>query len=131
MAGSEKHRVDHMESKTCIEHIGYSDLNSQSDSLIPSSWSQCFISSSAKHRSSNSSNTSSVSSELSCARSTILRRHVAFNICSSSNISAFNRARRSEAVSLLLEKTRSHGTDDAWLGRTSRAMRANVGYAVA
>jgi hypothetical protein len=68
---------------------------------------------------------------LSCARSTILWHHVAFNICSSSNISAFNRAHRSEAVSLLLEKTRSHGTDDAWLGRMLRAMRANVGYAVA
>src|SRR5271163_97604 len=40
-------------------------------------------------------------------------------------------ARRSVAICLVPENNRSHGTDDACDGRTSRAIRASVGYTLA
>jgi len=94
-----------------------------------SSWCHCVSSSSARYKSSNMvSTSSSVSSVLTHERLTICVCHVAFNIWSVSNTSALSLVCWSVAVSFLLEKTCSHGTDDAWLGRTSRAMQASVGY---
>lgn len=71
---------------------------------------------------------SSNSSSLTSARLMRRSRQVEFIICNISNRSGLRRERRSVAVSLAVENIRSQGTEDAWLGRTSKAIRASVGY---
>jgi hypothetical protein len=57
----------------------------------------------------------------------IFLRQANFMTCNSSNRLKPREARRLSAVCLLAEKSRSQGTEEAWQGRTSRAMRARVG----
>ena len=75
--------------------------------------------------------TFSTTSKLIFKRLTISLHHITFNICNSSKVAALSLACKFVAVHLLLEKTLSQGTEDAWLGRMSSAMWAKVGYSLA
>lgn len=55
-------------------------------------------------------------------------RHEDFIICKISNIFALRRERWSVAVSLALENILTQGTEEAWLGKTSKAICTSVGY---
>jgi hypothetical protein len=71
---------------------------------------------------------SSVSIEFHAAKFGMSLFHANFMICISSNFFDPRRERRSSAISFAAEKSRSHGTEEAGIGRTSSAMRARVGY---
>ena len=98
--------------------------NSISLSHAKASWSSPSISS-------NTRSTSSTCAEFQALISYRSAHHVDPIITSSSKTDEPRHARRSVAICLLQEKSRSHGTDDAWDGRISRAIRARVGYTIA
>ena len=87
----------------------------------------CHLSSSNKSVNSRIS-ISSIWLEFHAARSGTLLRHANFMSWSSSNFFGPRRARRSSAISLAAENRRSQGTEDAGIGRTSKAIRPRVGY---
>ena len=96
------------------------------------SWSHAKQSTSSISISSNSVRpTSSTSDVFKAAWSYRPGPQADFMITSSSNTLGPKRARRSVAICLLPENIRSQGTEEAWEGRTSRAIRARVGYSCA
>ena len=83
--------------------------------------------SNANNSSKSSNATSSTTSEFMAAQLHDLDRQAYFMSCTFSKRSTPRRERWSVAISLPWENSRSHETDDAGMGRTSRAMRARVG----
>lgn len=90
-------------------------------SKSPSSTNICSNSKSGK-------STSSAWSLFQAATSRSFGFHAEFMMASSSKTTGPKFARRSVAICLVPENNRSHGTEEAWDGRTSRAIRARVGY---
>ena len=74
------------------------------------------------------SSTSSMLFEFHAAKFGMLLFHANFMICISSNFFDPRREQRSSVISFAAEKSCSHGTEEAGIGRISSAMRARVGY---